>query len=107
MQAKRLVVLCQGLAACALWLCSMAIAPPAAAQIVEQATPPDKAATKIKKAKKLPEGMTSSSQAPTAGEVKTTRHAPAPVRNASPAEIRSAQAEGKVWVNTDSGIYHK
>jgi hypothetical protein len=81
--------------------------PPAAAQIVEQATPPDKATTKIKKSKKLPEGMTSSTQAPAASEAKTAKHAPAPVRNASPAEIQSAKSEGKVWVNTDSGVYHK
>jgi hypothetical protein len=33
--------------------------------------------------------------------------APAPVRNASGREISSAKATGKVWVNTDSGIYHK
>jgi hypothetical protein len=29
------------------------------------------------------------------------------VRNASGAEISSARASGKVWVNTDSGVYHK
>jgi hypothetical protein len=27
--------------------------------------------------------------------------------NASGAEIRSAKVGGKVWVNTDSGVYHK
>ncbi len=32
---------------------------------------------------------------------------PPPVRNASSREVSSAKATGKVWVNTDSGIYHK
>jgi hypothetical protein len=31
----------------------------------------------------------------------------APVRNASRTEIQSAKTGGKVWVNTDSGVYHK
>jgi hypothetical protein len=29
------------------------------------------------------------------------------VKNASAAEIDAAKASGKVWVNTDSGVYHK
>jgi len=29
------------------------------------------------------------------------------VRNASRAEIQSARTGGQVWVNTDSGVYHK
>ena len=31
----------------------------------------------------------------------------APVRNASRTEIQSARTGGQVWVNTDSGVYHK
>jgi hypothetical protein len=30
-----------------------------------------------------------------------------PVKNASDADIAAAQASGKVWVNTDTGVYHK
>jgi hypothetical protein len=32
---------------------------------------------------------------------------PAPSGAASNSEIASAQSSGKVWVNLDSGIYHK
>ena len=30
-----------------------------------------------------------------------------PVKNASSAEIQAAKASGQVWVNTNSGIFHK
>ncbi len=36
---------------------------------------------------------------------KTTTKAPA--TTASSPEIAAAQASGKVWVNTESGVYHK
>jgi hypothetical protein len=32
---------------------------------------------------------------------------PAPRPNASAADITAAKSAGKVWVNTDTGIYHK
>jgi hypothetical protein len=38
---------------------------------------------------------------------KTARPGPHPVKNASPAEISAAEASGKVWVNTETGVYHK
>jgi hypothetical protein len=44
-----------------------------------------------------------SAPAPAAKATKT----PAPINNASASDIASAQASGKVWVNTDSGVYHK
>ena len=31
----------------------------------------------------------------------------APVNTASESEISAAKADGKVWVNTESGVYHK
>jgi cytoskeletal protein RodZ len=37
--------------------------------------------------------------------VKRARSAPA--NTASESEISAAKAEGKVWVNTESGVYHK
>ncbi len=46
----------------------------------------------------------SANRAESGGEKQT---ATAPVSNASSAEIQSAKASGKVWVNTDSGVYHK
>lgn len=33
--------------------------------------------------------------------------APAPTPTASSADIASARSSGKVWVNTESGVYHK
>jgi hypothetical protein len=36
-----------------------------------------------------------------------TKSAPAPANNASDSDIASAKSSGKVWVNTDSGVYHK
>ena len=33
--------------------------------------------------------------------------ATAPTPSASSADIASAKSSGKVWVNTDSGVYHK
>jgi hypothetical protein len=32
---------------------------------------------------------------------------PAPTANASDSDISSAKSTGKVWVNTDTGVYHK
>jgi cytoskeletal protein RodZ len=40
-----------------------------------------------------------------ADTVKRARSAPA--NTASESEISAAKAEGKVWVNTESGVYHK
>jgi len=77
---------------------------------------------KSKKKKKLEDESMSNSanraqQAPesTAGQAtKTekqagaaTRMAPHPVQNATEAEIAAAKAEGKVWVNTETGVFHK
>ena len=48
--------------------------------------------------------QTTSPPAPAASSSPTTR----PARQAAPSsEIAAAQASGKVWVNTDNGIYHK
>jgi hypothetical protein len=38
---------------------------------------------------------------------KSTSKAPAPAANASDSDIASAKSSGKVWVNLDSGVYHK
>jgi hypothetical protein len=43
----------------------------------------------------------------TANDAGGSTAAPAPARTASDAEIQSAKAAGKVWVNTESGVYHK
>ena len=41
--------------------------------------------------------------APKAAKSKT----PTPTANASDSDISSAKSTGKVWVNTDTGVYHK
>jgi hypothetical protein len=38
---------------------------------------------------------------------KSTKAAPAPANNASDADIAAAKSSGKVWVNTDTKVYHK
>jgi len=91
-----------------------------------QETQPSQEATSKKKSKKKkkaeveatsssanraqqPPESTDSKAVPTAEQHsgKATRPAPQPVKNASDADIAAAQASGKVWVNTDTGVYHK
>jgi hypothetical protein len=52
------------------------------------------------------EGTPSSGSAARAQSESSTMPS-APVKNASPRQIQAAKSSGKVWVNTDSGIYHK
>jgi hypothetical protein len=61
--------------------------------------------TKPKKHKKSI-GDEASSQA-TGTQASKKAEALAPVKNASEEEIQAAKSSGKVWVNTDSGVYHK
>jgi hypothetical protein len=46
---------------------------------------------------------TAPATAPKAAKSKT----PTPTANASDSDISSAKSTGKVWVNTDTGVYHK
>jgi cytoskeletal protein RodZ len=135
MQWKKVTILCQGVAACALWACGLPILQcrvqaqtsdqtqadktskpkrsrksTATDATSSQATVPAEAsgaASKAKKAKASTLDATSSNSANRAqiGEEKPS--AKAPVKNASAAEIQSAKAAGDVWVNTGSGVYHK
>jgi hypothetical protein len=47
--------------------------------------------------------------APAAAPAKsaTKKSPPAPANNASDSDIAAAKSSGKVWVNTDSKVYHK
>jgi cytoskeletal protein RodZ len=65
------------------------------------------ASSSANRAQQPPE--TTDSAVPTAEQHsgKATRPTPQPVKNASDADIAAAQASGKVWVNTDTGVYHK
>jgi hypothetical protein len=69
---------------------------------------------KTRKSKKAAQEATGQATPPTATEVakpaapatetaKKTR----PAKTVSSAEIEAARASGKVWVNTESGVYHK
>jgi hypothetical protein len=183
MRRKRVTVLFQSIAACALWVCGMQLAQSARAQAIQDtqaektskarkakksatdAMSPQSAAplaeekTAVKKHKKSAADAVSTpptaqpagektavkkpkksaadavSTPPTAqptGEKTATRRskkagaeatstgsasraqtgeereaAPAPVSNATGADIQSAKSGGKVWVNTDSGVYHR
>jgi hypothetical protein len=82
-------------------------------------------ATKVvtKKAKKAAKSSADAAPANTAAatekiqtkDAETTKAAsnavkktsPAPAKSVSDSEIAAAKADGKVWVNTDTGVYHK
>ncbi|HEY1946575.1 MAG TPA: hypothetical protein VGG97_06195 [Bryobacteraceae bacterium] len=49
---------------------------------------------------------TPAASTPAAPATKTTK-APTPTNNASASDITAAKASGKVWVNTETGVYHK
>ena len=51
--------------------------------------------------------MTSSGTASCAQTSVNPSTAPTPVRNATAPETQAAKASGKVWVNTETGVYHK
>ena len=73
------------------------------------ATPTEGAgkAVRSKRMKTSEPGMRSSGSASRAQSGESNAAVPAPVRTASGREIEAARSSGKVWVNTDSGIYHK
>ena len=67
---------------------------------------------KSRKAKTADTAAPASTAAPAAPATtpppaKAASKTPAPVANASASDIAAAKAAGKVWVNTDTGIYHK
>jgi hypothetical protein len=101
MQHKRMIVLCQGIALSALWVFGLPI-------LQAQETPPAQVekAVKAKKPKKSDVDNPPANPAPAVTNP-AKRAAPAPVQNATSEEIQSAKAAGKVWVNTESGVYHK
>jgi hypothetical protein len=91
---------------------ALVVVPPLRAFQAEDAT---KAATKrAKKSAKDATNNAASSDTTTNKPVEKTspadtvkRARSAPANTVSESEISAAKAEGKVWVNTESGIYHK
>lgn len=106
MPRNRLTVLFQGIALLALWICGLPVLQSTALGQTTPQVPVEKPA-KAKNAKKAVDDATSPAAVgqTTAGEAK--RAVPAPIKNASSGDIQSAKADGKVWVNTESGVYHK
>jgi hypothetical protein len=126
-----MTVLGSGLAACALWIFGLPVltgvahaqtSTDAPAQQTSKPKKPKKTkaqkassdtaapgevSSKPKKPKKSVQEVPSNTFAPAEPSRSTARESAVPVRNASSSEIQSAKSSGKVWVNTDSGIYHK
>jgi hypothetical protein len=102
MRRKALTILCHGVTAISLLAGGLILLPSWPSAQASQAIQDEKT-SKPHKAKKVPADAATPAAETTAKSHKT----PSPVKNASDAEIQSAKAGGKVWVNTDSGIYHK
>jgi hypothetical protein len=65
-------------------------------------------AKKAKKTKKTAKDATdATANTATSGTETVKKAAVAPVKTVSDSEIAAAKAGGKVWVNTDTGVYHK
>jgi hypothetical protein len=54
-----------------------------------------------------PAGTAAAPAAPATAPKAAKSKTPAPTANASDSDIASAKSLGKVWVNTDTGVYHK
>ncbi len=65
----------------------------------------DATKTVTKRAKKSAKDTTSNTAATDTNATKEAKAAPA--KTVSESEISAAKADGKVWVNTASGVYHK
>lgn len=103
MQRKARRILRHGMAAIALWTGSLVVLPSLApARPIPM--PQDEKTTKPHKSKKAAADAATSTPA---AESHKSHKGPAPTKNASDAEIQAAKSAGKVWVNTDSGVYHK
>ena len=103
---KRYSRVLAGIAMAAFALASAPVAA-RAAQATDTSTAA-KTKRKSKKAKATDAATTAPAPtAPAAPAAKAASKTPAPVANASAGEITAAQSSGKVWVNTDTGVYHK
>jgi hypothetical protein len=73
-----------------------------------QTAVPAETGEKIPKARKVKAPTSDATSSSSANRAMTSEgKTAAPVKNASSAEIQAAKASGQVWVNTNSGIYHK
>jgi hypothetical protein len=104
MQAKGVRALYQGIAVCALLVYGLPFVQTAAAQTSPE-TQTDKAVQTKRTKKSATDAATGQSTTAVTPAKKAMSSAPA--GGVSSAEIQSAKTGGKVWVNTESGIYHK
>jgi hypothetical protein len=96
---------------------ALILVPAVSAAQAQQATETTKDTAKKakKRAKKTTEEQAGEAAAPAKGEAQTpetpkakkTGSAQRAMPTASDSEIAAAQASGKVWVNTETGVYHK
>jgi hypothetical protein len=99
MKPKRATAWRLVLALCALWYCGNALGQtPATPQSNAGTQPGEVVKTKKKKAR------AAAGEAPSPSEKNAGAAAAA---KPTPSEIQAAKADGKVWVNTSSGVYHK
>ena len=82
------------------------VAPAANATQTPSPTPTPEKKKKSKKKTEEASPTPTPAATPEKGSTKTTPKA-APAGAPSQSEIAAAQASGKVWVNLDSGVYHK
>ncbi len=100
MQRKKTTALLCGVTAYVLWMSGLP-----ALRCATQAT--TGAASQTDTTPKPKKPRKSTTVAPDAEPTVTKAKPPAPVKNASAEDIQSAKSAGKVWVNTESGVYHK
>ena len=105
MRWKKLILMGQSVVACTLWFSSLPMVQSTAPAQTSQETQVEKSSKPTRPRKSTADAASSQIAAP--AEVTEKKHlAPTPVKNASDAEIQSAKDGGKVWVNTQSGVYH-
>jgi hypothetical protein len=124
MNWKRVTLLSQAFMFCSLWFSGLSFAQtPVTSQTPPANTPADQMMKAKKRVKSNVDTMTA---APTTAPTSVPQTVPgashrmgtaqrtmedtekkAAAKTASESEIQAAKASGKVWVNTDSGIYHK
>jgi hypothetical protein len=105
---KKYLRLVAGTVVFALGLSAVPVLDSQAAQSTDTDTAAKSAKKRKKKASTDTTATTPAASTPAASTPATPAKAtPAPANNASASEIAAAQSSGKVWVNTETKVYHK
>ncbi|MCL5745263.1 MAG: hypothetical protein M1541_15275 [Acidobacteria bacterium] len=75
--------------------------------MAQQADTTKKTSTTKKKSKSQSDSSSTSTSAAAPSTPAKAAKSSSPANNASDAQIAAAQKTGQVWVNTNSGVYHK